>query len=175
RATNSGTKNYSIPLGYCLKHWNPTESPIILLGSVFDANSLGRWIYDWTVYTHGPLTSARKLAREMLFFLIKVSGRIKRCKECIRRIRLIDNIGRILKHFVRLGERIIDQFHKLLKMCEGPMLKASQKIGQLGTNSGVAFVNTLFGQERQLTEFRRILKLMRRWNVQFDAKCEDML
>ena len=31
----------------------PAEEPIVLLGSVFDANSLGKWIYDWTVYHHG--------------------------------------------------------------------------------------------------------------------------
>jgi hypothetical protein len=35
-----------IPAGYSHKNWDPSEEPIMLLGSVFDANSLGKWIYD---------------------------------------------------------------------------------------------------------------------------------
>jgi hypothetical protein len=31
-----------IPIGYSVKSWDPTERPIIRLGSVFDANSLGK-------------------------------------------------------------------------------------------------------------------------------------
>lgn len=39
---------------YSLKHWDPEEEPILLLGSVFDAHSLGKWIYDWTVFCLAP-------------------------------------------------------------------------------------------------------------------------
>lgn len=38
-----------IPPGYSFKNWDPTEVPILLLGNVFGANSLGKWIYDWPV------------------------------------------------------------------------------------------------------------------------------
>ena len=38
-----------IPAGYSFKNWDPREEPILLLGSVFDAYSLGKWIYDCTV------------------------------------------------------------------------------------------------------------------------------
>ena len=47
---------YHIPAGFSYKNWDPDERPIVLLGSVFDANSLGKWIYDWTVFRHGPAT-----------------------------------------------------------------------------------------------------------------------
>jgi hypothetical protein len=43
-ATEADAKRHDIPAGYSLKNWDPTEKPIILLGSVFDANSLGKWI-----------------------------------------------------------------------------------------------------------------------------------
>jgi hypothetical protein len=36
----------------------------MLLGSVFDANSLGKWIYDWTVYYYGPATPVSNMAGE---------------------------------------------------------------------------------------------------------------
>ncbi|KAI9792154.1 MAG: hypothetical protein M1816_002694 [Peltula sp. TS41687] len=45
-----------VPAGYSTKNWDPTEDPIFLPGSAFDANSLGKWIYDWPVYRHGPGT-----------------------------------------------------------------------------------------------------------------------
>ena len=54
-----GIAKARVPAGYSLRNWEPTEEPILLLGSVFDANSLGKWIYDWTVSKHGlagPLT-----------------------------------------------------------------------------------------------------------------------
>jgi hypothetical protein len=38
-----------IPTGYSIKNWDPTEPLVVLLGSVFDPNSLGKWIYDRTV------------------------------------------------------------------------------------------------------------------------------
>jgi len=44
---------WGIPVGYSIKNWDREEVPIVLLGSVFDANSLGKWIYDWTVYRCG--------------------------------------------------------------------------------------------------------------------------
>jgi hypothetical protein len=46
KATEADARKYGIPPGYSLKNWDPTEEPIMLLGSVFDANSLGKWIYN---------------------------------------------------------------------------------------------------------------------------------
>lgn len=43
-ATEADATKHRIPKGYSLKNWDPTEEPILLLGSVFDANSLGKWI-----------------------------------------------------------------------------------------------------------------------------------
>src|SRR5690349_8878367 len=47
KATEADAIKHKIPAGYSLKNWDPAEEPIMLLGSVFDANSLGKWIYDW--------------------------------------------------------------------------------------------------------------------------------
>jgi len=53
----------------------------MLLGSVFDSNSLGKWIYDWTVYHHGPATLIADMAGEMWLLLIKLAGKINRAEE----------------------------------------------------------------------------------------------
>lgn len=54
RATDEDAKNHGVPAGYSLKNWDPEEKPILLVGSVFDANSLGKWTYDWKVFYHSP-------------------------------------------------------------------------------------------------------------------------
>ena len=80
-ATPLDAKRHGIPAGYSLKNWDPNEEPIMLLGSVFDSNSLGKWIYDWTVYHHGPATLIADMAGEMWLLLIKLAGKINRAEE----------------------------------------------------------------------------------------------
>jgi hypothetical protein len=69
---------HNIPPGYTFKNWDPTEEPILLLGSVFDANRLGKWIYDWTVATKGLSSSLSKMAGNVWLLLIELFGKFKR-------------------------------------------------------------------------------------------------
>lgn len=175
KATEADAKKYRIPSGYSLKNWDPTEEPILLLGSVFDANSLGKWIFDWTVYLHGPSAPISEMAGEMWLLLIQLAGKVKRAKECVPRIRALDN-REMVEDFIESGERLTDKLRKVLKTCEAPMLKASKKKdAQLGKNSGVEFVETLFGRERELEKTERFMQSVRLWNLRFDANCEDVL
>lgn len=46
-ATPSDALRYSIdPYSYCLKHWDPREAPIQLVGSIFDMGSLSEWAHE---------------------------------------------------------------------------------------------------------------------------------
>jgi len=45
-ATESDARRHNVPPNYSLRCWDPSEKPILLLKSVFDAYSLGQWIYD---------------------------------------------------------------------------------------------------------------------------------
>ncbi|CZR56383.1 uncharacterized protein PAC_06271 [Phialocephala subalpina] len=76
-ATEADARKHRIPPGYSLKNWDPLEEPIILLGSVFDTNSLGQWIYDWTVYHHCPATPNADMAGELWLLLIQPAGKVK--------------------------------------------------------------------------------------------------
>jgi hypothetical protein len=58
-----------IPPDYSLKYWDPTNKPIMLFGSVFDANSLGKWIYGWTIWYHGLNTPMADIAHGLWLLL----------------------------------------------------------------------------------------------------------
>lgn len=172
-------KLHRIPDGYQLKNWDPSEQPIMLLGSVFDSNSLGKWIYDWTVYRYNgdgyhPMV---ELAGELWVLLISLYGKIKRAEEAMPRIRSEDN-REIVDDFIESGERLTDKLRKLLKACETAMLKIPAKKAKdnmLGTNAGVEFVNTLLGRERELEKTERFMANVRLWDLRFDANCEEIL
>ena len=178
KAGLNDARKHHIPLGYSLKNWDPTEEPIILLGSVFDANSLGKWIYDWTVYHHGPATPISDMAGELWLLLIQLAGKVKRAEECMPRIRSDEN-REMVEDFIESGERLTDKLKKLLKACETPMLKAGKKHGkesaQLGKNAGTEFVDSIFGRDRQLENTEKFMASIRLWNLRFDANCEDIL
>jgi hypothetical protein len=179
KATEADARKHRIPAGYSLKNWDPTEEPIMLLGSVFDANSLGKWIYDWTVYHHGPATPIADMAGELWLLLIQLAGKVKRAEECMPRIRKEEN-KEMVEDFIESGERLTDKLKKLLKSCETPMLKAGKKYGskdptQLGKNAGTEFVDSIFGRDRQLESTEKFMASIRLWNLRFDANCEDIL
>ena len=178
KATEADARKHHIPPGYSLKNWDPTEEPIMLLGSVFDANSLGKWIYDWTVYHHGPATPISDMAGELWLLLIQLAGKVKRAEECIPRIRSEEN-REMVEDFIESGDRLTDKLKKLLKACETPMLKAGKRHGkeqaQLGKNAGIEFVDSIFGRDRQLENTEKFMASIRLWNLRFDANCEDIL
>ncbi|KAK0668550.1 hypothetical protein QBC41DRAFT_276733 [Cercophora samala] len=172
-ATVADAEEHRIPAGYNLKQWDPTEEPILLLGSVFDANSIGKWIYDWTVYENGPSTPISDMAGEMWLLLIKLAGKIKRCDEIIPRIQDADE-REMAEEFVEAGDRLTDKFRKVLKACEKPMLKTKSD-GKLGNEAGVEFVRCMFGREGELEKTERWMASVTLWNLRFDANCEDVL
>ncbi|TDZ25408.1 hypothetical protein Cob_v002010 [Colletotrichum orbiculare MAFF 240422] len=174
QATEADAKEHRIPPGYSLKNWDPTEEPILLLGSVFDSNSLGKWIYDWTVYHHGAATPITEMAGDLWLLLIQLAGKIKRADETIGRVRSPEN-KEILEDFIESGERLTEKLRKLLKTCESPMLKVNKKGASLGKNAGVEFVETLFGHDRELDKTERFMQGVRLFNLRFDANCEDIL
>jgi hypothetical protein len=166
----------SIPAGYSIKNWDPSERPIILLGSVFDANSLGKWIYDWTVYKYTASHPFADEAGEMWLLLIKLAGKIRRAEECLPRIRNRDNLE-LVDDFLQSAERLWAGFKTLLKDCEFYMLKAAKREGskKMGKNAGTEFVDSIFGRDRYLDDTERLMQKIRTWNMRFDANCEEIL
>ena len=180
KATEEDARRAGIPAGYSYKNWDPSEEPILLLGSVFDANSLGKWIYDWTVFYYGPATPMSEVAGELWLLLIQLAGKVKRAEECMGRIRRQDSRD-LVDDFLEAGERLWQRFNKLLKVCESYMWKAAKKESgrsakvTMGQNSGCEFVFSIFGRDRELEVTEKLMTNMRLWSMRFDANCEDIL
>jgi hypothetical protein len=179
KATEEDAIREGIPSGYSIKNWDPTEAPIILLGSVFDANSLGKWIYDWTVFHHGASTPMADVAGDLWLLLIKLAGKVKRADEGLLRVRSAES-QEMLDSFLESGERLWTRFKKLLKACEHYMWKAAKREGgkgsmMMGRNAGCEFVDSIFGRDRELENTERLMHSIRLWNMRFDANCEDIL
>jgi hypothetical protein len=157
-----------------MKNWDPSETPILLLGSVFDANSLGKWIYDWTIYHHGNSTHIPDLAGQLWLLLIEFAGKLRSAEEVVDRVRSSKNKD-IIEDFIAAGERISDRLHELLKACEAPMLRASKRKESLGSNAGVEFVETLFGPNRELERTEKFIKQLETFNKRFSVNCDEII
>ena len=177
-ATAADAAKAGIPAGYSIKNWDPTESPVLLLGSVFDANSLGKWIYDWTVFRNGPATPISEVAGDLWLLLIKIAGKMRRAEECLPRIRARDN-HELVEDFIESGHRLWKRLKQLLKICEEFMWRHAKRDGKkgvtMGKNSGIEFVDTIFGRDRELETTEGLMQSIRLWNMRFDANCEDIL
>ncbi|OQD74733.1 hypothetical protein PENDEC_c009G04258 [Penicillium decumbens] len=178
-ATEEDAERAGIPPGYSIKNWDPTEAPIILLGSVFDANSLGKWIYDWTVFHHGASTPMADVAGDLWLLLIKLAGKVKRADECLPRIQRLE-AAEVVEDFLESGDRLWTRFKKLLKACEMFMWKAAKRENgkgpvSMGRNAGCEFVDSIFGRDRELENTEKLMNSIRLWNMRFDANCEDIL
>lgn len=53
------------------------KKKIWVLGSAFDINSLGCWIYNWTAFIHEPDTPIAKMAHELWIALLHFAGEFK--------------------------------------------------------------------------------------------------
>lgn len=178
-ATAADAAKFGIPAGYSLKNWDPSEAPVLLLGSVFDANSLGKWIYDWTVFHYGAETPLSEVAGELWLLLIKLAHKMKRADECLPRVRSVENQD-LLDDFLVSGDRLWKRLKTLLKSCEEFMWKVAKKEGSKGTvrmgkNSGTEFVDSIFGRDRKLDVTENLMQCIRLWDMRFDANCEDIL
>ncbi|KAJ9413215.1 hypothetical protein QL093DRAFT_1119821 [Fusarium oxysporum] len=175
KATDADAWKHRIPSGYSLKHWEPSEEPILLLGSVFDANNLGKWIYDWTTYCHGPSAPISDMAGDMWFLLIQLADKVKRAKETVGHIYSAADRDRVEK-FIEAGCCLTEKLRSLLKICEVSMLKvAKRNQAGLGENAGVEFVETLFGRDRKLDMTEKFMHNVRHFNLHFDDGCEVIL
>lgn len=174
-----------IPADYSLKNWDPEERPIILLGSVFDANSLGEWVFNWTKYHHGRTHEATKTAGALWEILIQLSSKLKRAREFFHDIKTPEN-KEIVSDFMESGERLWAKLKTLLKACEEYMWSGARRVAspkhqegktkvQMGRQSGAEFVDAMFNDEKEWEKTERLLRGMVIWCQRFEVNCEEIL
>lgn len=174
-----------IPADYSLKNWDPSERPIILLGSVFDANSLGEWVFNWTKYHHGRTHEATRTAGGLWELLIELSSKLKRAREFVGQIRTPEN-REIVVDFMESGERLWSKLKDLLKACEEYMWTGARRVKsprsqegkakvQMGRQSGAEFVDAMFNGEKEWEKTERLMRGMATWCQRFQVNCEEIL
>lgn len=175
-----------IPSDYSLKNWDPNERPIILLGSVFDANSLGEWVFNWTKYHHGRTHEATRTAGGLWELLIELSSKIKRARDFFDSIQNPSN-KEILEEFMDSGERLWQKLKNLLKACEEYMWTGARRVSspkqqdgkstkvQMGKQSGAEFVDAMFNGEKEWEKTERLMRGMATWCQRFQVNCEEIL
>ncbi|KAL5606547.1 hypothetical protein BROUX41_002950 [Berkeleyomyces rouxiae] len=173
-ATEADAVKHGIPTGYSFKNWDPNQTPILLLGSVFDANSLGKWIYDWTVFHHTASSREAELAGQLWLYLIQVYGLIRTGDQTINSVRDRD-ARKFVESCLESGDRLTLRLRKLLQACEEPMLRAADPKKSLGNNSGTQFVETLFGEGKQLGATKKLLTSMHHFIERWDANCREII
>jgi hypothetical protein len=191
--TAEDLRKWKVPAGYSYKHWDPTEVPVFLLGSVFDTNSLGKWVYDWTVAYLGPEHEVSDKAGSFWLLLIQLAGKCKRAREILPEIRRQEKIE-MIDDFMESGDRLMERLRKLLEYCEKAMYRAAKreqdaeaaKKGktksessaerkQMPKSSGIEFVDTVFGPGRELERTEKLMTGIQIWSDRFDVNCEPIL
>lgn len=168
---------HGIPADYSLKNWDPQERPIILLGSVFDANSLGEWIFNWTKFHHGRFHQATETAGKLWELLILLSSKLKRARDFYHLVKRQDN-QEIINEFIESGDRLWQKLKTLLSACEKYMwngAKSNEKGIQMGRKSGAEFVDAMFNEDKEWDSTGKLMKGVRTWCERFDVNCEDIL
>lgn len=166
---------------YSLKNWDPREEPVTLLGSVFDADSLGKWIYDWTVYHHGAGAPMADEAGQLWLALIQLAAKRKQAETCLDRIQNREKKMLVIDH-LEDSQQIWNKLCRLLQKCEKYMYSQAKKVSttsgtktQYGSNSGCEFVDSIFGRDRELDRTQRLINAIRCWTRDFEDNCEDIL
>lgn len=166
---------HKIPVGFSLKNWDHEQPPILLLGSVFDANSLGKWIYDWTVHSVGSRKPIAEIAGDLWLLLLELAEKTDYAEKTFGIIRSKEKKDTVFE-FIESSERLQSSFRHLLKACEAPMLRASKtKKNSLGENAGIEFVHTLFGRDAELAKTEKWMQKVRTWSLRFDSNAEPIL
>jgi hypothetical protein len=87
----------------------------------------------------------------------------------------------IVEDFLDSAERLWIRFAKLLKICEDYIMKKAKEdadgadVKQLGKNSGLEFVNSIFGRDHELEKTEKLMTGMRLWSMRFDSPCDEIL
>lgn len=173
-------RKHRIPDSYSLRPWDPDEEPIFLLGSVFDANSIGKWIYDWAVYIYGPGTPMSDIAGELWLLLTQLAGKMKRSEEIVSSVSHTES-RELIEDFMESGERLADKFQRLLRCCESLAIKAWKARTEKEPNcrfdkkGAIEIIEAMFGVDQEFDRTEKFMMNVRLYNLRFDANCEKIL
>jgi hypothetical protein len=167
RADRKGPQ-YDFPAGYNLRDWDREERPIVVAGSVFDANSLGKWIFDWSCTVYGKGSPIADVAGELWLGLIRLAGRIGELGVLPK--------SQVAAGLLRRAERLWYRFVELVQVCNDHMLSSKEAVrdGRIGQKSVSRFLGVMFGRGQNLEATERLIQSIRNWNFEYQEVYEPM-
>lgn len=169
---HEAAERLGIPTGYLLKHWDPSEKPIIIGGTVFDSNSLGKWIYDWCKYAHGARSSYSETAGELWLLMVRVLGKVnvlEQRSKWRKRFRHVssENLESLIHEGCTLRVNLLGIFSR----CEKTMYTKLEytRDGYLGRECATAFIEKLLSPKGYLRYTTTCIEEMRSWDQRFDG------
>lgn len=165
-----------IPTGYSVEFWDPDEEPVLLFATVFDANSLGRWIYDWAGFFYGYASPLAEVAGDLWVLLLELSYKIKQAEDFVNG-NCSASARNTLEEYLDSGERIWQRFNQLLQICEQHARKATRREAgsdsrvTVDRNQGLAFVECMFDQVLELSTTEEVMQCIRYWLLRYNANC----
>ncbi|KAI9780176.1 MAG: hypothetical protein M1839_007013 [Geoglossum umbratile] len=172
KATNEDAFRAKIPEGYSTEHWDPREPPILLLGSAFDAKSLGKWVLDWTVSLRGTGSREAMLAGDLFNHLDLFVNSVNRAKRCKGHIVGEGDIE-MIQDFLESGDRLRKRWKDLVKICERSMRMDPRATAKPGKRNVCGFVDAMFRPGQMETP--ELMVGLLTWKKRFNANCLGIL
>lgn len=161
----------NVPKGYNMKHYYVGEFPIVLMGSVFDPYSLGKWMYDWAVYLWGTDNEDTECVEDLWLILIRWTASLKRLTVLQEYILPTDWCIELAQH-QGYGLSLRDELSSLIYL----LGLSCQLTSNISTNSPTSvsaeqLLNTMFRSIDQGRLTTKLLSRMSSWTAKCDATC----
>ncbi|KAI1633847.1 hypothetical protein F4809DRAFT_666406 [Biscogniauxia mediterranea] len=159
---------YAIPRDASFAHWDGATRPFAVWSSVFDAASLGAWIYGWAAAHHGRDGGLLAAVDRFRATLARLG----------RNVSAAAAQGQGRRQRVRDGAELLDDVEALVRVCQDRMVGRREreryyarrrrhaddgKIPKLGPGATRAFVDALLNR----ADFWDIEEAARAWNRWF--------
>lgn len=174
--TKKDARLHEIPTNFIVYQWDPDEKPIFFRGNVFDANSFGKWIFDWTAFSYGGERSPIALiASDLWLVLIDLTTKLKLSEKLLQtstdRTSKDVRDADMVSDFIASGEGLMEKLQLFLGKCEEPVEEALNYETELGG----LLVNIMFDRSNRLGQTERLIQHIRLWNFRWDANCADVI
>lgn len=150
---------------------------MLLLGSVYDPYSIGKWIYDWTVSQFNAASPIADIAGDIWMRFLSLASKCVQADVCLRTLQSRGD-RRVLKEFLRSADDVWGNYAEILRVCQVAMMRTVRREGGkqvLDAEAGREFVETMFGRDRELERTEAMRAGLHHWLDEFEDVCEPVL
>ncbi|KAK2035434.1 hypothetical protein LX32DRAFT_647502 [Colletotrichum zoysiae] len=159
-ATQNDAERWKVPAHYFLARWDPNKNPLLFLNLVFDAISLGAWMFDWvTFYEEEDLLGDKRVAATVKEFALLLEGLEDRSTSAYKDMHA---------DFLRGYHQLLSNLQYMLKVCVGfgslrPIAGAEDQKRADKDYAAREMLAVLFDPDMKLNETAGFMYEMKRW------------